>query len=160
MSGIGDPCAGIGIAEPCPEMRDKAVGAGNRLRAMGVVQGSVDFRKVPDVRTVQNRRAELGGLDRILPAVFNERPTDEDCRCHAVEEAELADGVGDIDLGVAVWHFPARAHRHRQAGGGGDFDNACAAFRMTRSDEGQQARKIGAQPGVSFKDGALLAGVS
>src|SRR5512147_3294947 len=52
MSGIGDPCAGIGVAEPRGEMRDKTVGAGNRLRAVGVVERGVDFRKVPDVRAM------------------------------------------------------------------------------------------------------------
>ena len=69
MSGIGDPCAGVGIVEPRGEMRDKAVGAGNRLRAVRVVERSVDFRKVPHVRTVENRGAKLGGLDRVLSAM-------------------------------------------------------------------------------------------
>src|SRR5574338_1392453 len=59
MSGIGNPCAGVGIAEPRGEMRDEAVGAGNWLRAVRVVERSVDLRKVPDVRAVQNCGAEL-----------------------------------------------------------------------------------------------------
>src|SRR5262249_34880134 len=54
MSGIGDPRTGIGIAEPRSEMRDKTVGAGNRLRAVRVVERSVDFRKIPDMRAVQD----------------------------------------------------------------------------------------------------------
>src|SRR4249919_2840945 len=62
MSGIGDPCTGVGIAEPGGEMGDKAIGADNRLRAMGVVKRCVDLREVPDVRAVQNCGAELGGL--------------------------------------------------------------------------------------------------
>src|SRR5512144_2801009 len=46
MSGIRDPCAGIGIAEPRGEMCDKAVGTGHRLRAVRVVERRVDFPKV------------------------------------------------------------------------------------------------------------------
>src|SRR5207342_3620347 len=94
MSGIGNPCAGIGIAQPGGEMRDKAVGAGDRLRAVRVVKRSVDLRKVPDVRAVQNCGAELGGLDRVLAAMLDERAADKDSGCHAIEEAELANGVG------------------------------------------------------------------
>src|SRR5262245_30286858 len=54
MSGMCDPCAGVGIAEPRGEMRDEAIRAGNRLRAVRVVERGVNFRKVPDVRAVQN----------------------------------------------------------------------------------------------------------
>src|SRR4029079_19574038 len=61
MSGIRDPCAGIGVAEPRGEVRDKAVRAGNRLRAVRIVKRGVDFPKVPDVRAVQNCGAELRG---------------------------------------------------------------------------------------------------
>ena len=85
MSGIRDPCAGIGVAEPRGEVRDKAVRAGNRLRAVCIVKRGVDFPKVPDVRAVQNCGAELRGLDRILSAMLDERAADEDSRCHAIK---------------------------------------------------------------------------
>src|SRR5690349_18416925 len=55
VSGMGDPCAGVRIAKPRGEMRNKAVWAGNRFRAVRVVERGVDFRKVPDVRPVENR---------------------------------------------------------------------------------------------------------
>src|SRR4029079_19622625 len=96
-------------------MRAKTLGAVNRLRTVGVVKCSVDFRKIPDVRAMQNRGAEFGGLDRVLPAVLDERAADEACGCHTVEETEFTDGVSDIDLNIALRQFPTRAHRHRQA---------------------------------------------
>src|SRR6187200_1005205 len=117
MSSIGDPCAGVGVAQPRGKMRDKAVGAGNWLGTVRVVKRSVNFRKVPDMGAVQNCGAELGGLDRILSAMLDERAADEDSGCHAIKEAELADSVGDIDICIAVWQFPARAQRRRQARG-------------------------------------------
>src|SRR4029078_3092568 len=84
MSGVGDPRAGVGIVQPRGEMRDKTVGAGNRLRTVGVVKCSVDFRKIPDVRAMQNRGAEFGGFDLVLTALLARRAPHEDCGCHGV----------------------------------------------------------------------------
>ena len=41
----------------------------------------------------------LAGLDRILPAMLHQRAADEDDRREPVDQAELADRVGDIDVG-------------------------------------------------------------
>src|SRR4029078_13739696 len=76
LSGVGDPRAGVGIVQPRGEMRDKTVGAGNRLRTVGVVKCSVDFRKIPDGRAMQNSGAEFRGFGRVLPAVLDERSVD------------------------------------------------------------------------------------
>src|SRR5262245_19040611 len=78
VPGVGDPRAGIGIAEPRCEMGDKAVGTGDRLRAVRVVERSVDLRKVPDVRAMQNCGTELCGFDRVLSAMLDERAADKD----------------------------------------------------------------------------------
>ena len=46
--------------------------------------------------------AELRRLDRVLAAMRHERAADEDERREPVEQAELADRVGDVELGRAV----------------------------------------------------------
>src|SRR4029079_19576615 len=100
MSGVGDPRAGVGIVQPRGEMRDKTVGAGNRLRTVGVVKCSVAFSTLTEGRARQNRGAELGGFDRVLPAVLDERAADEDCGCHTVEESEVTARDSGINLTI------------------------------------------------------------
>jgi hypothetical protein len=47
---------------------------------------------------MQDRGPELGGLDRVLPAMRHERAPHEDERRKAVEEAELAHGVDHVEV--------------------------------------------------------------
>ncbi len=95
----------------------KRSGVGHGQRAAGVVEGGVDVGEVVDVRPVQDRRAELGRLDRVLAAVRHERAAHEDERRQAVEQAQLADGVGDIDVGRRAPACAAgRAPRARRPG--------------------------------------------
>ena len=46
---------------------------------------------------------QLGGLDRILPAMPDQRAANEHDRRQPVEQAKLANRVRHIDLGRAVW---------------------------------------------------------
>ena len=47
----------------------------------------------------QDARAVADRLDRVLPALLDERAADERDRRECVEKAELADRVRQIDLG-------------------------------------------------------------
>ena len=87
------------------------------LGAARGVERRIDLGEIPDMRAVQDGGAELGGLDRILPAMLDQRAADEHDRRQPIDQAELADRVGDIDLGVAVRQFAARAQRDLQARG-------------------------------------------
>src|SRR5262249_58721401 len=93
-----------------------------RLTARGVFS-----RKVPPFRAVQNRRAQLDRLDRILAAVTGERAADEYDRGESVDQTELAQRVGDIDVRVCPRQFPARAQRRLETGRRRGFAEARAA---------------------------------
>ena len=49
---------------------------------------------------MQDRAAELGGLDRVLPALPGKRFADEHHAGEPVKQAEFADRVADIDFDV------------------------------------------------------------
>ncbi len=49
---------------------------------------------------MQNGAVELGRLQKVLPAMGHQRAADEGDRRQAVEEPELAQCVGEIDLGL------------------------------------------------------------
>ena len=88
------------------------------LDAEGAVRGvecRIDLGEVEHMRSVQNGGAELGGLDRILSAVPDQRAADEHHRRQPVDGAELAHGIGDIDVGRGARQFAARALRRAQA---------------------------------------------
>ena len=111
------------------------------------------------MRAVQDGGAEFGGLDRILPAVADQRAADEHDRRQPIDQPELAHGVGHIDVGGGAGQFAARALRRGQSGGGGDLDHARAALGMARRDQRQQPGKIPAQAPVRLDHDALFAGM-
>ena len=98
------------------------------------------------MRAVQDRGAELGGLDRVLSAMPHQRAADEHDRREAVDQAEFAHRVGDIDVGARVRQLAARAQRGVEPRRLRDLGDAGAALGMARHDDRQQARKIAAQP--------------
>src|SRR5215475_760386 len=93
---------GVCVVQPCRQMRNEPVHAFHPLCAMNVVERGIDFREVPDMRTVQDRRSQLCSLDRILTAVLDQRAANKHHRCRPIDQTKLADCVGDIDLGFVL----------------------------------------------------------
>ena len=67
--------------------------------AAGAVERLVDVGEIEDVRAMNDRRAELDRLDRILPAMFDQRSAHEHDRRQPIEQSQFAHGVGDVDVG-------------------------------------------------------------
>ena len=84
-------------------------------RAAGGIEGFIDVGKIEDVGTVDDRRAELDRLDRILSAMLDQRSAHEHDRRQPVEQSQFAHGVGDIDIGGGDGQFLARAQAGLQA---------------------------------------------
>ena len=55
---------------------------------------------------MQDGDAELGRLDRILPAMADQRAADEHDRREPIDQTEFAHRVGDIDVGVGQGSSP------------------------------------------------------
>ena len=100
-------------------------------RAARAVERLIDVGEIEHMRAVDDRGAELDRLDRILPAVLDQRAAHEHDRRKAIEQAELAERVGDIDVGHGRRQF-ARA-------------NAAPRFSPRRCD--QSARSPGPRSG-------------
>ena len=105
--------------------------------AMTGIEHLVDVGEVADMRPVQQSGAELGRFDRILPAMFHQRPADEHDRSDRIEQAEFADRVEDIDVGVFVRELALRAQHGAQPPGTRDFGDAGAALWMPWRNERQ-----------------------
>ena len=101
VASVGDTGTAIGVSKPGGKIRGKAVDVVNQLGAMGVVERGINLSEIPNMRTVQDRSAQLGRLDRILPAVLDQRAADEHSWCQPIDQAELADRVCHINLGCA-----------------------------------------------------------
>ncbi len=106
--GLGDAGAHVRLRQHGAESGGELARVGDQFGAMRVVERRVDIGKIPDMRAVQDGGAELGGLDRILPAMPDQRAADKNDRRQAIDQAELADRVGDIDVGRGVGEFAAR----------------------------------------------------
>ena len=111
------------------------------------------------MRPVQDGGAELGGLDRVLPAVLDQRAADEDDRREAVDQAELAHGVGHVDVGGRARQFAARTQSRRQPRRRRQLLDARPALGMARRDQRQQAGEIAAQSFMRVDHRAFLAGM-
>src|SRR6185437_16964299 len=74
MPGLGNISAGIWISEPGCKMRGQAIGVIDRYGAARAIKRRVDFRKVPDMRAVQNGAPEFGGFNRVLAAMPTKEP--------------------------------------------------------------------------------------
>ena len=98
-----DPGTRIRVAQPCGQVSNKAVHAFNPLGTVDVVERGINLREIPDMWTVQNRCAQLGGLDGILTAVSDQRATDKHHWRQTIDKAKLANSVGDIDFCLVRW---------------------------------------------------------
>src|SRR5512135_1057816 len=86
----------------------------------------------------QHRGAELDCLDGILPPVRNERAADKGDRCERIEQAELSDRVGDIDVGPRLRQLPLRAERDVEICRPELLGDKRPALWMTRHDDGEE----------------------
>src|SRR5262249_24079949 len=143
--------------KPGSKVCRQAVDSVNRLRAMSTVERGVDFREIPDVRPMHNRATQLGSLNRILPAMSDQRTADEHCGRQPVKQAKLTARVGDINIGRTLGQFSARAQCRAQTRRRGEVGNVSAALGMPRRNQSEQVRKITAKAGVSLKDQGFLA---
>src|SRR5262249_36897200 len=97
----GDRCrAPASILEPGTRARRERLPAAPLSGAVRLGERGVVFGKFPPIGAVQNRRAKLDRLDGILAAVTGERAADEYDRGESVDQTELAQRVGDIDVRV------------------------------------------------------------
>src|SRR6202035_5181580 len=79
--------------------------------AAGRVEQPIDVGEIGDMWPVQNCARELGGFDRILAAVGDEGFADENHAGEAIEQAEFADRIADIDGSVRTRLRALRAPR-------------------------------------------------
>ena len=101
-SALGYGFALIIVGEPVSDARSKPGRVIHLSGPAGAVEGGIDIGEIPHMRTVQDSGAELYRLDRVLPAVFHQRSAHEDYRRQPIDQAELAHGVGHIDLRACV----------------------------------------------------------
>ena len=129
------------------------------LGAVHGIERRIDLGEIPDIRTVQNGGAELGRLNRVLPAVGCERTSHKDNRGNAVNETQFAHGIGNVDVGRGARQFAARAQPDRQMSGTGDFEDARTALGVARRNDREQPGKRAAQPPMCVDQRSLLTGM-
>ena len=111
------------------------------------------------MRPVQDRRPQLGRLDRILAALPEQRLADENHAGKPVEKPEFAHGVADIDLRRRVDRLVQRALGDVEAGGARQVGDVAAPMRVARRHDGQQAGKLPRQLLVDAQGQRLFAGM-
>src|SRR5207247_5638489 len=95
----GDRCrASAPVLEPGADARRERLHVAHLFGAVRLVERGIDFREVPYVRAVQDRRAQLDRLDRILDAMTGERAADEYDRREAVVQTENDQRIGTLDV--------------------------------------------------------------
>ena len=109
----GDRRALLGVGEPARRCAPRAGRRRDQLGAARGVERVVDLGEIPDMRAMQDGGAELDRLDRILPAVAHQRAAHEHDRREPIDQPELAERVGDIDVVLRLGQPPARAQRPR-----------------------------------------------
>ena len=111
-----DASRALGSASNWPSCFTSASGLSARRAPPAAIERLIDIGEIEDMRAMHDRRAELDRLDRILPAMLDQRSAHEHDRRQPVEQSQFAHGVGDVDIGGRGRQFLARAQRHVQAG--------------------------------------------
>ena len=86
--------------------RSSAPAAGQRLGHGGAIA---------HVGAVQDGAIQQRRLDRVMAALLRQRAADEGDAGQAIEQAELAQRIGEVDVGRILDRLAARAPRHAQA---------------------------------------------
>src|SRR4249919_1082037 len=64
--------ARVRVVQPRRQMRNESVHAFYPFRAVDPVERGINLREIPHMRTMQDCRTQLGGLDRVLTAVLDQ----------------------------------------------------------------------------------------
>ena len=92
------------------------------------------------MRAAQDARAELDGFDWVLPAMLDERAANEGQRRELIEQSQLANGVGEVELRICANRLARRTPRNGKMFGFEQGGDGLAALRMTRHDDSQKRR--------------------
>src|SRR6476661_7898378 len=90
------------------------------------------------MRSGDDGGAELDGFHRVLAAMGHERAADKGHRHKTIKETELADGVGDVDVGARVRQLAFGAKRDFEVRCGKQPRDEWASIRMARHDDGEE----------------------
>ena len=133
----------LGILEPGADAHRQLAGVGHQLGAAGGVERRIDLARNSRraARAGWRRRAWPPRSDSARRGATSEPPMNT-IGAMPIDQAELAERVGDVDLGVAVRQLAARAQRERAAR---DLRRCSAmpgaALGMARHEDRQQARE-------------------
>ena len=98
LAGGGIGCGSGRIVHQRGDRIGEARGIGDRRGRHRGIEGGVDVGEVVDVRPVQHGGVEARRLDRVLAAVGDQRAAEKGDRRQAIEQAEFAERVGEIDV--------------------------------------------------------------
>ena len=131
--------------------------AAHEPKPLVALQNGVGFGEIEGVRSAQNPGAELDRLDRVLPAVMDERSADKRQRRKRVEKAKLADRIRKINLGVFADRLASGAPRDGKPPLAKKRRYGFAAIRVSRRHDGQERRHRAVQHLVHPRDHLVLA---
>ena len=114
LAGGGTGGDGGGIVHQRGDRIGEARGIGDRGGRHGGIESGIDVGEVVDVRPVQHGGIEARRLDRVLTAVGDQRAAEEGDRRQAIEQAEFAERVGEIDVDLVEQRIAAAALGDRQ----------------------------------------------
>ena len=137
------------------ERRSAAHGFGGARRC----QRSRHRGAIAHIRAMQHGAAESGRLERVVPALGDQRAADEGDPGEAVEQPELAHCVREIDLRVASDRIAASAPGDAQPLLRQHGADCVAARRVAGSDDRQQAGMSRGKLAMYSRGDLLLAGV-
>ena len=111
----------VGLTSQVAKTVRERVLVGDELGAARGIERLVNLREIPDMRAMDDGGAEPDRLDRVLTAAAGERAAHEHDRRKPIDQAELAERVGDKDVDIGFGQIALRAQRHREAGVFGGF---------------------------------------
>ena len=84
--------------QPLAQLRRQLGPVLHASRPLGPIELFIDLVEIPDMRTMQDRRAELDWLNWILSPVRNQGAAHENDRTQTVPQSELANGIGNVEV--------------------------------------------------------------
>src|SRR5579875_593532 len=103
------------------------------------------------MRSVEHDATEARRLQQVLPAMRHQRSADEGDGSKAIEEAKLAEGIREIDVGIGCDPIAYRTPRHCEAEEVKLAGDLGAAIGVTRHEDGHE-------PGVAALDRPMCCG--
>nr|WP_246161473.1 hypothetical protein [Segnochrobactrum spirostomi] len=160
--GGGERDGRLGLARIVHQRGD---GAGEHLAVLdrGETAGGgeigINGAEIGDVRADYHRCAKPDRLDGVVAAVRDQRAAHEGDRGELVEEADLADRIGDVEAGVGRDAIAAGAQRdaHTRPGRVEPLGDGRPALRVARNHEGDEVATARGEPGMGDGDEILFA---